>query len=138
MGWVSAAMAVVGAVGQMKAAKQAGKIGEMNAANIQAETAESAYRLHQDQQRTESMMRARMAASGAKMESGSFQLYADAMKEAHARDLDWLRRSGASQASMARYEGKTAKSSGMWQAAGSMAKGVSGLYEYGSANWWGE
>ena len=131
MGWVAGAMAIAGAVSKMKGAKQADQVGQMNAQFVQAETEESAFRMFETQKRNEATMRARMGASGASMDSGSFVLYADAMKDAGDRELAWLRRAGAQQASSARYEGAVAKSEGMSSAIGSAAKGAASIY-----GWW--
>ena len=137
MGWVSGAMAIVGALGKAKSAKQADQVGAVNAQFIQAETEESAFRMFETQKRNQATMRARQAASGVTMDSGSAVLYADAMKSANDRELAWLRRAGAQQSGNARYEGKIAKSQGMSGAIGSLAQGVSSIYGYGGdKGWW--
>lgn len=128
MAWAAIAVGAISAVGKIQGAKQAKQIGQYNAQMTMAETNEAARRLANDQKRTEATMRARAAASGASVESKSFQLYADSMRDAHRRDMEWLRISGRSHADLAKWEAGHAATQGYLGAFGDIIGGIGG--------WW--
>ena len=130
---MATALAVVGAFGslvsagkQMEAASDAKRAARANAAAIEAETAEEARRLKLEQDRTEASSRAAAAASG----SGgvSQDLYQDFLGDEHAKELAWLKKSGASQANITRIQGNAAASTARANAFGTLAGGATSLY----------
>jgi len=82
------------------------RLARENAAAIEAETAENARRLSMQQAEREGMAMAKAAASGVKT-SGSTGDYLSDMSTEHKRELDWLKKSGASQAGIAKQSGYT-------------------------------
>lgn len=97
---------------QAAAAEESRRIGDRNAARIEAETKEKARRESLAAKERQGLTRARQAASGGAA-SGSNVVYLDEMIETDEKNIDWLRKSGASQADIARREGNYNYLSGM-------------------------
>ena len=97
------------ASGIFAAADQAAAIGRQNAANILAETGEWARRRGGEQKAEQSMNRALAAASGIKLDTGgSSDIFRQAVKTEHGKELAWGRKAGANQADIARRQGEQA------------------------------
>ncbi len=107
---------------QRRAAAESEALGRENAAAIEAETAESARRLSKQQAETESLAQAKAAASGAGGKSQT--TFLESMVGEHGRQLDWLKQSGRSQASIARRAGASQGRVGRSQAKATEAAGV--------------
>lgn len=128
---------------QEAAAEESRRLAQKNAANIEAETMEQKRREADAQKDVEAQTRARIAASGV-TGAGSPKDYLDTMEAEHAKELDWLRKSGASRASIAKSEGNIAYRQGMASASSTMAgtfsnviSGAGTTYGYGTkAGWW--
>lgn len=105
--FVAAGSAVFNAVSGIRASRDARRQGEANAKMEEAKTAEEARRLQREQSDVEAMSRAAVAASGTTGQ-GSQALVLKDMKEEHARELKWLKTVGASNANLARREGRNA------------------------------
>lgn len=126
-----------------RAAEEQRKMGAMNAANIEAETMEQKRRAERQASEAASRANARLAASGMGEESTGYMLLDDFIAE-NKRQIDWLVRSGQSQAELARMganieagvsEAKSMASYG--DAFGTLFSGMSKTYEYGvNAKWW--
>ena len=97
---------------QAAAAEQAATIGNMNAANIEAETAESAKRERVAANEATAERKARIAASGGTA-TGSSKAFLDEQTRRQDEYIGWLKKSGASQAAIAREEGQYSKAIGM-------------------------
>ncbi len=116
---LSAGMQVMGAFG----AKDAGKA---NAKNIQVETDERVRRQGAEDLRQESRARAVSAASGVTTQGTPSSFMSNLMEENKA-ELDFLRQSGSSQASIAKGQGQQAFLGGLGGAAGTAAGAASGI-----------
>jgi hypothetical protein len=91
------------------AGDQAAAIGRQNASNILAETGEWARRRGGEQKAEQSMNRALAAASGIKLDTGgSSDIFRQAVKTEHGKELAWGRKAGANQADIARRQGEQA------------------------------
>ena len=127
---------------QDRAASEAERLGRENAAMIEAETAEQARRVREEQLQTQSLAQARASASGAK--GGSIDIYTDEMVTEQKRQLDWLKQSGESKARLAIMGGQHTAGVGRAQAsatrAGAVSTVISGAGTFASqgakANWW--
>lgn len=129
---ISAVTGVLGFVQQRSAAKKAERLGEENARRAAAESQESARRLEITQKRSLATARARAGSSGFDITGGdSMGDYIDELSSQYSSELDWLRKSGASAASIERRRGDIAASS-------ARAGGWSSLLKGGGevANWW--
>lgn len=129
---IQVAAAVIGAGAAVKGAVDAKKAGKENAARIKAETEEQARRTRIEQQKTEALARARAAASGA--QGGSVDVFLAGMQDQHAKELQWLGKSGSMNASAAKQQGKTGFASGIGTAveyAGSAASTAAA-----QKSWW--
>ena len=126
---VSAAATVYSVVQQKEAADEAADIAAQNAARQQAAAEESARRKEKQHKRTQSLARARAFASGAGGESQA--AYLEEMKLTHQAEVDWIRKSGASQAEITMAEGELARTQGYAGAVSTFAQGVGQQYE-----WW--
>lgn len=114
--------ALIGGIGQIKAGKDAKKLANENAENMRLETEESARRLAAQQSENLATARARASASGT-TGTGSQASYIDKMGSEFTKELDWLKKSGASAASIEQRRGSMAKSAGMWSGLGTIAGG---------------
>lgn len=132
---------------QMAAAEQSRRNANLNAAAIEAETAEMTRREREAANEAESLRRARAAAAGG-METGSTAVFLDTQSRREDEYIDWLGRSGRSQAAIAREGGEYAYQTGMASAAAtggqaasarfgsyaSLGTGLGGLYDYYDRN----
>lgn len=122
-----AAFGTAASVGmQLEARSDAKRAAEANARAIEAETAEEARRLKMEQERTEATSRAAAAASGST--GVSQEAYQDYLGNEHARELAWLKKSGSSQAGIARQQGRAAASSAAASAFGTLSQGAMSFY----------
>lgn len=117
--------ALIGGIGQIKAGKDAKKLADANAANMRAETEEAARRLEAQQAENLSTARARAAASGT-TGTGSQASFIDKMGTEFGRELEWLKKSGASAASIEERRGAMERSRGFASGLGTIAGGFSG------------
>ena len=113
-----------------RAAKEAAVLGEANAQYIQQETAEQTKRLQFSQGRTRATTRATFAASGfrsgKKSQGGSQRAFMATLKQVQRQELDWLSRSGASRADIARRGGQAESSRLKAQGTGQIFSGIAG------------
>ena len=126
-------------------ARQEKKMAAQEAAAIEAETAESVRRAKDQAAKAEGESRARAGASGLKLD-GSLNLVLDDITDEHARQIDWMAKSGASQARMALLGGEMRSNAAKNQADqfqaqmwGSAFSGAASAYSAGSttgSNWW--
>lgn len=123
---IAAFGSVVSAGKQMEAASKAERAAEANARAIEAETAEEARRLRLQQQETEASSRALAAASGSA--GVSQDMYQDFLGNEHAKELAWLKKSGASRAGVTRMQGQSAATSARANAFGTLAQAGTSLY----------
>jgi hypothetical protein len=107
---------------QKKAAKNAEKIGMMNAAATEAEAAEQARRLKENQMRVLAETSALSAASG--VAGGSQDIYLSDMAESQMSELNWVKKSGASRAEIERLSGQYQKKQGEAAALGTLSTAV--------------
>lgn len=118
---------------QYKAGKDAEKNAERNAELIRRETDEQARRMKSQQKRRQSTLRARMAASGTKMD-GSNKTFLEEYVEEDERQLEWLQESGDSRAALTLRAGKDDKSALQTRAFTSFFSSVN---DFGSdSGWW--
>lgn len=110
-----------------QAANEAEDIAEANARRIEMENEEAARRAEKEKERELSMGRARAVASGLALGGSSEIVLAD-LERTRDQEITWLRRSGRSQASIARQEGGLAKTRGYASAAGQFGQGVMNTY----------
>ena len=119
---VSAVTAGVSISQQQSAAKAAKQRAE-EAARLEAEaTAEKVKRLKEENERKESMARARAAASG--VGGASTEIYIEALKESGREEIEWLEKVGASKYQAAAGSGDSAYSqatASMWGSVGDLA-----------------
>lgn len=96
------------AAGSMfRAGEEAAAIGRANAANILAETGEWARRRGGEQGAEQSMNRAMAAASGIRLDTGgSSDIFQQAVKDEHSKEIAWGWKAGRSQADIATRQGK--------------------------------
>jgi len=126
---------------QEAAAEQSRRIGEQNAAAQEAETRESVRRESLAAKEQQSLRKARAAASGGTL-GGSTGVYLNEQAGREKGYVDWLKRSGGSQAAIEREKGNYAAMEGQaaakgtraqaagakWDMLGTGLKGAAGLY----------
>ena len=112
---------ITASAGQMfSAGEQGAAIGRANAASILAETGEWARRREGAQTSEQSSNRAAAAASGIRLDTGgSSDIFQDAVKEEHSKEIAWGWKAGRSQADIATREGERVRSE-----ANSAAEGI--------------
>ena len=137
---LSAAGTAYGVYSSEKQAAEAEDIAEDNARRQSAEAEEMAQRAENEAAREESLSRARAAASGATGES--MDLYQEDLAKTNQREIDWIRRSGASRADAIKQEGYAQasgyRSAGIEQGirgAGNVAAGALDWYNTYSPTW---
>jgi len=116
-------ISAAGAVQQYKAGKDAKKIASQNAADSRQATEELKRKTAKEQKYTESLARARAAASG--VGGGTTDVYMAALEESGREELDWMSIVGASEANAAQAAGVGAQNqamSGFWGSMGNVAK----------------
>lgn len=137
---ISTAVAGYTAVKQYGAAEDAERIAEQNAEMKRLETEEEARRLEKNQEREVSRARARAMASGIDPESKSYQLLIEDITTTHKEELDWLKKSGFSQAEILEEQGEYASAQAKTAAYGTVSNifgSVPTAYERGqTAGWW--
>ena len=103
---VNAVSSIFGASATKKAARKAKRLGGLNADFINEETAEQKRRLGFEQSQTTATTKTNIAASGfrsgAGSMGGSYSAYLKSMKTQQQSEMDWLTKSGASRARIAR------------------------------------
>ena len=114
---------------QRKAGKKQSRIASDNAARERAESEEAARRHEQAQGAQLSEAKARAAASGVKT-SGSQLGFLERLEESQGKELDWMKTSGASRASIAERTGKVNASITSSGALGSLMQGAGQAYSY--------
>ena len=117
--------AVIGGIGKIKAGKDAQKLAKENAANMRAETEEAARRLEAQQAENLSTAKARAFASGTTGE-GSQESFINKMGTEYTKELEWLKKSGASAAAIEERRGKYERDALRWSAIGGIASGIGG------------
>jgi len=139
------AMAVIGGVSSImsgraaeKAAKQqaaeAERMARQNAANIEAETMEQKRKAERAAEEQMAESRAKAAASGVQSDAGSFDIFLGSEEDKFKSDIDWLIKSGYSQADLARQQGMSAASSLRSQGKAAAKQGLTkGLTSFASA-----
>ena len=129
------------AKGQRRAGEEARGIAAENAKRIEAETAESARRLKGQQDSNLSEAKARAAASGVNMR-GSQGGFISNLASSYQQERDWLKKSGASKATIERRTGDYAVLQAKAGSAATMATGIGqagsmlGQGSQSAANWW--
>ena len=120
---------------QAEAAEEGERIAEKNAQRAELETEEQARRLKAQQEKNQSLARARAAASGAGGES--IDTYLEDMEDEDYRQLDWLRRSGYNRSQIMRDEGRMYGRAGRARAtAGMFSAGADIFGAAAKAPWW--
>lgn len=116
-----------------KAAKSAKSIAAQNADRAKMESAEAARRLKGQQEANMSEARARAAASGIQG-GGSQGQFLDTMESGYKKELDWLKKSGASAEAIELRKGElaagSASSSAMAGAIGSISSGTQSTFQW--------
>ena len=121
--FIAVALSAAGAVQQYKAGKDAKKIAAQNAANSRLATEELKRKTAKEQKYTESLARARAAASG--VGGGTTDIYMAALEESGKQELDWMSVVGASEANAAKAAGAGAYNTamtGFWGSMGNVAQ----------------
>lgn len=133
---IPAVLGVFSAVQQYKAGKKADKLAEANAQAAEAETEEEIRRQALADKQQEGLALAKSAAGGSKV-TGTVSSYLDTLKNENLANIDWMRRSGSSQADLERKKGAVAKSQATAGAIGSLAGAAGSGYSAGqSQGWW--
>ena len=145
---VSAVVGVATTLQQMSAQKAAAgdakDIAEYNARQKELETEEQARRLEKEQSKAEATARARAYASGVDPESKTLLDVLEDQKKTHDEELDWLVKSGYSQAKAEKWRGQAESDRLSASATATLGKGVGDLFAgagsiYSSgqqAKWW--
>jgi hypothetical protein len=136
------------------AAAEQERIARENAAFKEAETVEQARRMQEEEDSAAAKRRAMAASTGiATDQASSLDIFMGAQEDKFSKELDWLRKSGASQAdiinkqgslaaNITRSQGEQAKWQGISSGIGSVASGVSTGYKAYTnpantgKNWW--
>lgn len=137
---VSAGVAAYSAYEQYGAAADAKKIAERNADRKRLETDEEARRVGKNQERELSRARARAMASGIDPESESYLLLVEDIATTQKEELDWLIKSGYSQADVLEEQGQVASAqakAGAYSTVSDIFGSAPSAYERGqTAGWW--
>lgn len=112
---------------QYDASKDAKKIGDANAARALEESNEATRRLEKQQSLVLSEAKARAFAGGSDT-SQSTKAYLNEMKTTFSKEVDWIKKSGASAAYIATMEGKYKSQMGKAGAFGTLASSGSSAY----------
>jgi hypothetical protein len=113
---------------QARAASEARAIAAQNAAKAQAEAEETARRMEKEKKRELSLARARSAASG--VGGLSADVFIEELEQTRNEEIDWVRRAGASQASIYQREGSREYNLGMANAVSGLASGAMKTYAW--------
>lgn len=116
------------------AARDQERLARENAMNMESETRETERRARGQEDKVAAQRRARAAASGTKA-GGSQQTFMDSEAEEFAKEMDWLRTSGANSAAYTIAAGKSAADAtrnagdaAMWSGIASGAKQAGSAY----------
>ena len=130
MGPIAPILAIAGpllsAGSQLMGAFGAKDKGDSNSAAIRAETAEKVRRQEAQNLQQESRARAASAASGV-TSAGTPSSYLSGLMEENKAELDFLKKSGGRQASIAKDQGQSAFLGGLAGAGGTAAGAASGI-----------
>lgn len=166
MGWVSAAVSIVGGIQQIRAGKEAAKdakaaaaeqerIARENAAADEAETMEEKRRAQIEFDEESALRRARASGSGIDTDTeSSMDIFMGAQEDKYNKEIDWMLQASKSRqrkilsearyaAGVTRAQGKQAKysgySSGLTGIIGGIGAGSNwwGSYQQGSVDWLG-
>jgi hypothetical protein len=124
---LSTAMAVKGAIDQKKAADEAKDLANKNAKYAKMEAEEMARRAEANANRMESKAKAQLAAKGG--EGGSGSIYLSELAKVNTDEIAWIRKAGASRASIEKQSGKVGYYqgiAGMWSSLGSAVGSAAG------------
>lgn len=124
---VGTALSIYGAYEQYQSGKESRKIAQENAANILAESKESARRVKKDQEQILAETKARAAASGVQG-GGTVDVYLSEMRKNFDLEQDWIKKSGESRASIALSGGKQQERMAKVSAWGTITSGLGKLY----------
>ena len=125
--------AVISAVIGAYSAKEAHDTKKEAKKDRKEETAEQVRRDLAGQKKTQGLVRAKIAASGAAT-SGSMATYLEELEKEHGREIAWTRKAGKSSAKAAGAEASQAAAKAISSGIGAAGKG----YEYGQQKeWWG-
>ena len=142
MAFLAIAGAIVGFIGAQKqasalkqaegrqraAAEESRSIANKNAARIEAETHETLRREKQATEANQALSKARAAAAGG-TQYGSTGVYQDTMEESDSAYLNWIAKSGASRADIAKSEGQFSWLTGMASADATHAQVVGAKFD---------
>ncbi len=106
---------------------EAEKIGELNAAAVKDETTEIIRKTKTQQEAYLASARARSGSSGIKSGSGSTTEFFAEMQKQFKSDIDWIEKSGASQASIQQAQGRLGGQQARAQSWGIAANATSSL-----------
>ena len=138
---IGAATAGYTAYEQKVAADDAERIAKKNAELAEQETEEQARRLEKQQSRERSLAKAKAAASGVDITSGSTASYLAELEDWQKDELSWLVKTGKYAGQQYKDQGRLAKQQGYAQAWGSLGQMFSytpDIYNSGQkAKWWG-
>ena len=146
---LSGAMSIYSGMQQKKSADAAAdeqrRMGEKNAANIESETLEQKRRADQSADEQMAQSRAKAGASGVKTAGSSFDIFMGGEEDKYQSNIDWLLKSGQSQAELARgsasSSARTTESQGEAALYGGIGDSFSSLgtgYSAGKTKgWWG-
>ncbi len=127
----SAASALYGAYRQQKSGREARDIARQNAARQIAESREASRRLKLQQESVLDETRARAAASGISPESSTVTAYLAEMQKNFKSEQDWIKKSGASAASIQARQGEYQARQATAGAWGTIASALSALSMWG-------
>ena len=113
---------------QWDAADDADEIAKKNAERERAEAEEQARRAKKSADRTNSLARARAAASGIKGQSSD--MYLAELEDEQNREIDWILSSGESRADIIEDEGERAQKIGRAGAFSTLAGGMQDSYAW--------
>jgi hypothetical protein len=130
------AASAYGAYSSHAASKDAKKLGKMNAEQTAMETQEGLRRLQITQRQSLGEAKANSAASGIS-EGGSSSSYIQELGDNYKQELDWLSKSGASQAAIERASGKAESDILRNKSIGQGVKTGTDFYDLGTnEKWW--
>jgi len=137
---LGAATAGYSAYEQHQAAGEAEDIAKKNAQLAQQQADEEARRVAKTQARELALAKAKAAASGVDITSGSLDAYLADLEDWQKDELDWIRKTGKLRVSATLDQGKLASQTAKTQAWGSLGEMFSyapSIYESGrKAEWW--
>jgi hypothetical protein len=137
---IGAATAGYSAYQQHQAAGDAEKIAKRNAELAEQEAEEQARRIEKQQSRDLSLAKAKAAASGVDITSGSVSSYLMELEDWQKEELDWIKSTGKTSGQSYRDQGRLASQSaksGSWQSLGQMFSYGPSIFESGQkAKWW--